>query len=158
MTSNHFADSGDDSHPLPGDYAATTGTLQTGVETAVGYIDPKNAPVAEPGEKRIYARDGSGNVIVEVHLKNDGEAIVLNSGASFTVRLDGTIEGQNGNGFFRLDANGVFNVNGATIDTEGRITSPTQVISPLMTVDGKELRNHTHGGVQTGGSNTGPNN
>ena len=51
-TVEHFSAPGDDSHPLPGDYAHTEPQAGTGRDSAVGYLDPLNEPVAGPGEKR----------------------------------------------------------------------------------------------------------
>lgn len=42
--------------------------------------------------------------------------------------------------------------------TSGTINAQTAVESPSIIVDGKELKNHTHGGVTSGNANTGPNN
>lgn len=156
-TATHSAPPGDDSFPLLEDQAVSVDVGGSGRQAIVGYMDVKNVPVAAAGEKRIYARDGDGATIVEIHLKADGEVVLLNAGGSFAMKLDGSIKGQNANGAFELEAAGDFVVNGAVIDTTGKITSPTQIVSPLMTVDGKELKNHTHGGVTTGAGVTGPN-
>lgn len=143
VTGEHFTDPGDDSQPLPEDYVAGMNVRRSGGSVAVGYIDPASDQKAGPGEKRIYARDDSGASVVEVFLKNDGTAVLSNALGSLT-----------------LLANGTFNINGVTIDANGSVVIPTgeSISSPSMVVDGKELKDHTHGGVTTGGSNTGPNN
>jgi len=89
VTAEHFSAPGDDSHPLPGDYVTLNSDSGTGRETAVGYVDPINAPKALPGDKRIYARDEDGAVVVEIWLKNTGEATVLNANGSIVLRPDG---------------------------------------------------------------------
>lgn len=181
ITAEHFADAGDDSHPLITDYVALNEDSGSGRETAIGYLDPLNEPKAQPGEKRIYGRDAdSGAVVVEVWLKNDGTAVVSNDNGSVTLRpdggtvvttpestfdaaADGSITGDNGNGSFQLQAGGDFLVNGVTIDTSGNITSPATITAPnvagstSMQAAGKELAGHDHpAGTPPG--NTGPNN
>lgn len=141
-TLTHFSDAGDDSQPLPGDYVACVKIPRSGNAVATGYVDPANDQKAQPGEKRIYARDGDGVSVVEVWLKADGTAVIENT-----------------NGFFRLNPDGSVNINGTVINSAGEVTvaSGESVIADSMIVDGKELKDHTHGGVETGGSSTGPN-
>lgn len=178
VTAEHFAPIGEDAHPLPGDYVVTNDVRGTGREAVTGYVDPKNGSKAQPGDKRIYARDGYGAVVVEIWLKNTGEATVINANGSVTLRpdggtitttpestfdaaADGSIKGDNGSGSFELAAGGDFLVNGVTIDTSGNITSPatvssTAVEAPSVKADGKELAGHVHlAGTPPG--NTGPN-
>lgn len=181
ITAEHFADAGDDAHPLITDYVALNSDSGTGRESAIGYLDPLNEPKAQPGEKRIYGRDAnSGTVVVEVWLKNDGTAIVSNENGSVTLRpdggtvvttpestfdaaADGSITGDNGSGLFQLQAGGDFLVNGVTIDTSGNITSPATITAPNLVANtsvqaaGKELAGHNHpAGTPPG--NTGSNN
>jgi hypothetical protein len=144
ITAQHFAPAGDDSHPLPNDYAAIMPVQRTGSEVAVGYLDPLNEPKAQPGDKRVYARDAGGAAVVDVWLKNDGTATTANSNGvsellpdgthlssnsngAFELKPDGSIKGSNSNGSFELQAGGDFLVNGVIIDTEGNITSPATV-------------------------------
>lgn len=150
VTAEHFAPPGDDSHPLPTDYAYTAPTPQRGRQVAVGYVDPLNTPQAQPGEKRIYARDSGGAVVVEVWLKNDGEATIFNANGEVTLGADGSILGQNGAGSFELQAGGTFAVNGVTIDPSGNIITPAGVMAETVAaasglqVAGKEMSGHTH--------------
>ena len=72
-----FPPIGEDSQALPGDYFVTVRGPSTGEEIIVGYHDPKLTPRAGPGERRIYSRDSGGNIVAEIHLKDDG-VIVLN--------------------------------------------------------------------------------
>lgn len=60
---------------------------------------------------------------------------------------------KNTNGHMALFADGTANINGVTIDKDGNIVAPGSLI-----LNGKELDGHAHGGVASGGSNTGPNN
>lgn len=180
ITAEHFAAAGDDSHPIPGDYVALNTDSGSGRESAIGYLDPLNEPKAQPGDKRIYARYEDGVVIVEVWLKNTGEATIINANGSVTLRpdggtvtttpkstfdaaADGSIKGVNGSGSFELAAGGDFLVNGVTIDSSGNITSPATITGPNVVgstsvkAAGKELAGHLHlAGTPPG--NTGPNN
>lgn len=178
ITSEHFADAGGDAFPLTTDYVIAVDLKRQGAASVVGYVDPINPPKSLEGEKRIYARDPTtGLVIVEVWLKNDGEATIFNANGSNTLRpdggsvvttplstfdsdADGSIAGVNGNGDFELQAGGDFVVNGVTIDTAGNITSPTSVSAPSVVANSKELAGHDHpivGGSSAPGP-TGPNN
>jgi hypothetical protein len=145
ITAQHFSAPGDDSHPLTTDYAVTVDVPRTGSEAAVGYVDPLNTPKALEGDKRIYARDkGTGAVVVELWLQNDGTAILSNDNGSVTLRpdggtvtttplstfdaaADGSIAGTNGSGAFELQAGGAFVVNGATIGTDGNLTTASGI-------------------------------
>ncbi|MCH9837701.1 hypothetical protein K0U83_18710 [bacterium] len=143
FTAEHFAPPGDDSHPLATDYQYSAPTPQAGRYAALGYIDPLNTPVALPGDKRTYARDGDGAVVVALWLKNDGSAVLSNANGSVTLGTDGAILGQNGAGQFELQAGGDFVANGAKMTTDGDV----------VTSDGVSLRGHTHAqGDDSGGS------
>ena len=108
VTVEHYADAGDDSHPLTTDYVAIQPVKTAGAEVALGYADTINTPKAQPGDKRIYSRDvNSGAVIADIWLKSDG-----------------TIIGANANGQFMLAQSGDFTVNGLTIDINGNLTTP----------------------------------
>ena len=72
VTARHFADAGDDSHPLPGDFVATVEAPGSGGAQVTGYLDTVNEPQAAAGEKRIYSRDSDGAVMAVVWLKADG--------------------------------------------------------------------------------------
>ena len=141
LTAPHFHPAGEDAQPLPGDQLAAIPVAPRGSFVVLGYLDA-TSPKAGPGEKRIFARGGDGEPIVEVWLKADGSAVLVNA--------LGSIE---------LEPAGDCVINGVRIDVNGVVTSPTQIISPLMTVDGKELKNHEHailGGSSAPGP-TGPN-
>lgn len=155
LTSEHFAPAGDDAHPLPSDFVAFLPIMATGRGVVVGYADPAAQQLAEPGEKRIYARDGDGVDVVHLWLKADGSAVLDNSVGSVTLGADGSIAGANGNGSFELEAAGNFVVNGVTIDTDGNITSPASVSAPSVIADGKELTDHDHD-IASGSSAPGP--
>lgn len=174
ITAEHFAPIGEDAHPLVGDYVVTNDVNGAGREAVVGYVDPLNNTKAQPGDKRIYARDEDGVVIVEVWLKNDGTAVASNENGSVMLRpdggtvtttpestfdaaADGSIKGDNGNGSFELEGGGDFLVNGVKIDSGGNVTIPTS-----LTLNGKEIAEHNHSQSNDSGGNTeadtGPNN
>lgn len=150
VTAQHFQPVGDDSHPLPDDYVAMLPLISTGRYGAVGYVDPKNEQKAQAGEKRLYARNDSGDEVVQIWLKNTGDVLISNDNATFEIKIDGSIKGANSNGSYELQASGDFVVNGATIDTSGNITSPGTVSavtvsgSSSVQAAGKELAGHIH--------------
>lgn len=126
VTAEHFSAPGDDSFPLPGDYVVTVAIQRSGGAAVVGYLDPKNDQKTAAGEKRIYARGGNGASIVELWLKNTGEAALVNA-----------------SGYLTLKANGEIEANGA------RITPDGDVITAL----GVSLNTHTHAqGVDSAGN------
>ena len=159
ITAEHYADAGDDSFPLTTDYAVLAEIPGTGRYVVVGYVDPVNAPKGFEGDKRIYARDpNTGLSVVETWLKSDGTAVTENANGSHTLNPDGSQKGTNSNGSFELKANGDFDINGFIIKANGDAIGTGSIAAPSMVVDGKELDDHTHSGVTTGPSNTGPNN
>lgn len=164
-TAQHFSAPGDDSFPLTTDYVLTSDVARSGSKAAHGYLDPVNDSVAQEGDKRVYGRNaGTGAPVNQVWLKNDGSVLISNDNGSVLLRPDGSIKGANGFGLFELQAGGDMNINGAVIDVSGNITSPgtivavTSVSAPLLaaatslTVNGKEMNNHTHSqGVDSNG-------
>lgn len=127
VTAQHFTAPGDDSRPLPGDYAALSGAAGTGTQTATGYHDAKNPPKASPGEKRIYARDGGGAVVAEMWLKASGDVVISNGPGVFTMSADGSV-----------------NINGLVISPDGEITNKK----------GISLSDHKHPQEKDSGGNT----
>lgn len=161
VTAEHFAPAGDDAHPLPGDYVYGSPSPQRGRYAAVGYVDPANQSKAQPGEKRVYARNGDGQQVGEVWLKADGTVVSENDTGSTTLAPDGSFEAENGNGSmtlaadgsilgqnaagsFELQAGGNFVVNGVTITTAGQIITPTGLTTPSAVIGGVEAANHNH--------------
>lgn len=118
LTAENFADAGDDSHPLPGDYVAAVSIPRDGGQAAVGYADTINDPKAGPGEKRIYGRSpDTGLVVNEVWLKADSSVIISNALGSIELKPDGSVD-----------------INGAIISAAGEITNASGVV----------LGTHTH--------------
>ena len=126
LTAAHFADSGDDSPPLPGDTVALEDSTGAGAEQVSGYIDPLNAGVALPGEKRIYARDEDGNIVAEIHIKRSGSILI-----------------ENGEGTFEIADSGTVTINGVTIDPDGNINAPGDVTAKADSTPVK-LSTHLH--------------
>lgn len=110
-------DGGADCPPLPDDYVITVESQGTGETVAVGVVDGHNALSALPGERRTYARNAAGEIVVTFHEKRDGSARLSNA-----------------SGHFELQADGEVNINGV------RITPGGDVITP----NGVSLRNHPH--------------
>jgi phage baseplate assembly protein gpV len=84
---------------------------------------------AQPGEKRIYARDGEGNEVAEIWLKGSGEIVISNGSAEATLGADGTVT-----------------VNGAEITPAGDVVSAT----------GISLSTHTHTSAAAGSPTSPP--
>lgn len=126
VTAQHFGCPGDDSVPLPDDFVATTSAPGSGTELVIGYIDPKNEPKAEAGEKRIYSRDSDGAVIAVVWLKNDGTIVVAN-----------------GSGSIEMAPGGDVTINGVKIDTSGNVSAPGEVTAMAQAAP-VNLSTHQH--------------
>lgn len=91
-TADHVGPVGDDSPPLDGDFVVAV-ELDGETETlaAVGYSDD-TTKTAEPGEKRIYARDSDGALTAEIHIKGDGSVNITQvSGSTIVIASDGKI-------------------------------------------------------------------
>ena len=139
-SAEHYGPAGDDSVPLLTDKAVGIEIPRTGGISIVGYLDPNNDPIAQAGEKRIFARDqSSGNVVCDLYLKADGSII-----------------GSNANGAFELENGGDFIINGLTIDSSGNISGSGTI---TMTGDIKSgtisLKGHKHP-ILAGSSAPGP--
>lgn len=106
----HFADPGDDSLPLPGDFAALEDSAGSGAEQVTGYADVANVGKAVPGEKRTYGRDSNKTPVCEVWLKGDGTIVIANDSGSF-----------------EMAPNGAVTINGVVIDADGNISAPGEV-------------------------------
>ena len=63
---------GDDSNPIKDMIAVYSQTNDSGESVIIGYVN-KNQ-IADVGEKRIFSTDADGNVVMALHLKNDGTA------------------------------------------------------------------------------------
>ncbi len=136
----HTSSPGDDSSPLLTDYAIIVPTQRTGQWALVGYVDPRNAGIAQRGDKRIFSRAPvTSESRAQVWLKNSGDIVISNDSGAFT-----------------LLANGDVNINGFVIDAAGNAASPGSISADSIVADGKELAGHLHPAGEPPG-NTGPN-
>lgn len=103
----HFADPGDDSCPLPGDFVALEDSDGSGAEQATGYADTKNAGRAKPGEAGRVGRNAQGKIVCSWYLLEDGTVVISNDNASFRMAQDGTVT-----------------INGVKIDKDGNVSGP----------------------------------
>ncbi len=82
------------------------------------YCNEQIAPIALPGERRLYSTNEDGNTVkAEIFIKNTGSILIKNDIGSFEMKV-----------------NGEFEINGATITTGG----------DFITASGISLDNHTH--------------
>jgi len=146
-TAEHFAPPGDDSFPLKTDYALAASIPRGAGKVVTGYIDPINTPVAQEGDKRVYARNpADGSPVNQVWLKNDGSVLISNDNGSVLLRADGgsivttpnstldakadgSIKGANGSGSFELKTSGDMDINGCVIDATGNINCPGTIVA-----------------------------
>lgn len=158
LTAEQFAPPGVDAAPLSSDYAMCVRYPASGRFGAVGYVDATRAGIAEPGEVRFYGRDGSGAVQNEIHLKGNGDIVVLNDQCQAVLAGGGTITLSNdGGGSIVLGSSGVVTINGLTIDVSGNVVAPGTVTAAVDVLGGgKSLMLHTHSGVTSGPNNSGP--
>jgi len=92
LTGELFGPGGTDAPPLPQDYAAAVDYPGTGRVDVVGFLDPKNAGIAQGGEWRVYGRnaDGSPNG-AEIYLKRDGSVVISNNNGSLEISPLGAV-------------------------------------------------------------------
>lgn len=133
--------SGEDSVPLSTDKMILVPTERAGIYAAVAAVDTGNDPLALPGEKRLYARNASGEVVAYLWLRNDGRMGLVNEhgvdisvmGDSLSLTAPGGVVCQND-----LTVNGGLDIQGNleanNIQSRGSIKGP----------DGIELVGHRH--------------
>jgi hypothetical protein len=107
LTAGHFSAPGDDSYPLPTDVVYLGNDEGTGTMQLLGYQDPDTAPVAAPGEKRIFARAGPGVVACEIWLRADGTVAIKNSLTTLELTPTGGVTISNAVGSLQLNAAGL---------------------------------------------------
>ena len=122
FTGSLFQGAGCDSAPLAGDFMITHGIPETGGSSVVGFIDPKNEPKAEGGEKRIYSRKEDGSLAAEFHLKKDGSVdlktekstIEIGSDGAISISNEGAINLSNGSGNIEIASDGAISVSNSS--------------------------------------------
>jgi hypothetical protein len=129
-----FSDSGTDAPPLAEDYVYAGETQSRNRSAVVGSVDGKNASTAAPGERRTYARDAAGTIVVTLHMKADGTARLFNGNGYLELKPDGAIRMANPQGDLELKPDGEVAANGAKITTDGDV----------VTADGVSLNGHKH--------------
>lgn len=77
--------SGDDSPPTENMRGIYVQTSQVGTPVLVGYINDKQ--IAKPGEKRIFATDQNGNVLLHFYMKDDS-TIELGGTGNYAVKFN----------------------------------------------------------------------
>jgi len=122
-----FSASGDDSPPLIKDDILLVEQASKGTYGAAGSLDHDNQQKAEPGEKRIYARDPEGLEVCEIHLK-----------------ADSSIKASNSFGFIELLADGKVSINGVIFDTAQNITNITEATMDEAIINGVTESTHIH--------------
>lgn len=109
--------------------------------------------VVDSGSMTTLGIDGYMNVIgfiPEVFTEStkqsfDSDNVVIEHGeVSIKLHEDGDCTISNGNGSFKLQADGVVNINGFIINTDGSIETPVKLTTPSIILDGKEQKDHTH--------------
>jgi len=122
VTAQHFDSAGVDAPPLPGDSVALEDSAGAGSEQVAGYADTRNAGKAEPGERRTYARDSSGEVVCEIWAKGNGDIDIQALKAGAKIRL-GKVE----------------------IDQDGNLTTPGEITGMAATpATAVKLSTHIH--------------
>lgn len=135
ITCGQFSPAGEDANPLPTDIPLIVPTPQSGRGQVAGFIDPLNEPEAQPGEKKVYGRNLSGEIVNWVLLKNDG-----------------SLEVQNANGHINMAPDGSINLNGVIITAAGQIIAPSTIeaaggimgLTIASTTGDITLHTHTH--------------
>lgn len=93
---------GDDYNPAPGIKVLGGFVNERPSDGVVWLYQDGTERKSAPGEKRIYSvNPANGNVMTEIHLKNDGNiSIIANGNVDFTAVGDVNVSGQTLNAFF----------------------------------------------------------
>ena len=161
-----FKTPGDDSAPLPEhDWPLAVPSTRSGSQVIAGYATAEEERLAQPGERRLYARDAEGVEVSSIWLKNDGSVTVENENTQVTVGPDGDVAMSNDNGGIELGANGDVTINGVTIKADGTIDAPGDIeaggdvasqgtvsgfVDVTATPVGTKLSSHQHPTAATG--------
>lgn len=106
---------------------------------------------------KMRNKDASSYVWVRadssVRLETGKAHILMDKDGNIAIEsTSGTVTVNNGVGKINIDSDGTINLNGVTIDKNGKLTVPSS-----MSLAGKEMAGHTHGNVQNGDGQTGAN-
>ena len=127
-TTEYFQPAGDDAQPMSSDMGVEVPTRGAEQYVSMGFVDPRNAGITEAGEKRIYARDQDGNVVVDIYLQRDGSLRAMNENGIMHMRANGSFRMSNSNGQAELQQGGDFVVNGARITAAGEIINAGGIV------------------------------
>jgi len=118
------------------------------------YSNQKITPVALPGERRLYSTNEAGDTVQsQIHLKQDGAIFIDNGAVTITANPSGLLQINTTGNSEITSAKTVIN-NDVEIDGD-LLVSGTSELQGTTTIETKTFLNHTHTGVQSGGSNTG---
>ncbi|ANO58036.1 hypothetical protein [Shewanella phage SFCi1] len=127
-TAQNFQSANTDANPLPNDFVLFVHVQGAGKHSAAGYVDPQNLQSAQPGEWRAYARDPeSGEQVAQTWVMNDGAVLTENGNGTHMLFPDGAQTMQNANGYIKLLASGVVDINGYIIGLDGNGTTAAGV-------------------------------
>ena len=138
-TSEQYLPSGYNARPMDGDYSVIQDTEQTGRSNSSGVVDTVLNVALEKGETQIYSRDSEGALVAEVTLRTDGAVTIKNQEGEFSITSEGVITAKNSKGSAVLDKNGTLNINGVTIDKDGKVNIPSSLV-----LNGIEHASHGH--------------
>lgn len=181
LTFEDYPPSGDDSPPLPSDSVGGVEVQGTGRVITSGYVDTRNAGIAEGGEVRRYARSSDGTIISSVYQRKDGSVTIENDKGSMSLGAGGAISGKNAQGSFELsdagafdvkptafsvtigggsismDASGALVLNNVQIPINGDLTSPGTITGLVDVIAGTiSGKLHLTTGVTAGSDQSGP--
>jgi hypothetical protein len=117
VTAEHYTPPGVDALPQVGDEVVVEEAEGQGDRTVSKYQPPAAVEgVAAEGEHRVYARDASGAVVCEIHLKGSMEISLGNAAGGIQIRPDGTVV-----------------INGVEISPLGAIVAPDEITAMAVT-------------------------
>ncbi len=90
-TMDHFGPVGDDSPPLPDDWVLAVPIGGESEDLIAAAYSDETTHTAEPGEKRLYARNPAGEIVSTIHMRSDGTIELANDAATIEVAADGSI-------------------------------------------------------------------
>ena len=116
-----FQQAGDEAPPLPGDVGAFFEVPGTRDYVLTGVADLDNQGEAQPGERRVFARDPENREPVAwLHLFRDGRAVIERTeGTAIRLETDGSVELESAGTTLTVRADGEVRANGARITSEG---------------------------------------
>lgn len=88
----HLEAPGEDSPPIDGDFAAVEELGRSGSKHAVAYHDPKSPPRAQRGEKRLYCRTETGELVAELWMQHgEFHVEIFKTDVPFVIKSPGKV-------------------------------------------------------------------